>query len=108
MALRVARRLQTEYEISVRVLDLRWIKPLDRDAILSAAADCEAVVVFDEGRPEGGVGESVVSLLAEQCDGRGCVRRVTSADCYIPLGDAANLILASEQDLVDACLSVVS
>jgi len=107
MALRVTERLRSDYGIDVRVLDLRWLKPLDRDGILSAAADCQSVVIFDEGRPDGGVGESVVSLLAEH-DHNMPLRRVTGADCYIPLGDAANLILASEGDLFETCLALVS
>lgn len=108
MSLRVARALREDYEIAVRVLDLRWIKPMDRAAIQQAAAECGAVVVFDEGRPDGGVGEAVITLLAEGGHPLSSLRRVTGADCYIPLADAANLILASEQDLMDACLSVVA
>jgi 2-oxoisovalerate dehydrogenase E1 component len=107
MSLRVARALLEDYEINARVLDLRWLKPMDREAIQQAAAECNAVVVFDEGRPDGGVGEAVVALLAEGGYRASGLRRVTGADCYIPLADAANLILASEKDLMDACLSVV-
>jgi len=107
MSLRVARALLEDYEINARVVDLRWLKPMDREAIQQAAAECNAVVVFDEGRPDGGVGEAVVALLAESGYRASGLRRVTGADCYIPLADAANLILASEKDLMDACLSVV-
>jgi len=108
MSLRVARTLREDYEIAVRVLDLRWLKPMDRDAITRSASECDAVVVFDEGRPDGGIGEGVVALLAESGYRASGIRRVTAADCYIPLADAANLILASERDLIDACLSVVA
>jgi 2-oxoisovalerate dehydrogenase E1 component len=108
MALRVARTLRDDYEIGVRVLDLRWLKPLDREAIQQAASECAAVVIFDEGRPDGGIGEAVVTLLAEGGYPSSAIRRVTGADCYIPLADAANLILASENDLMAACLSVVA
>jgi len=107
MALRVARELQRNYEIHARVLDLRWIKPFDRHAVLEHARACEAVVVFDEGRPDGGIGEAVVTALAEGAYPSASIRRVTGIDCYIPLGDAANLILASEKDLMDACMQVI-
>jgi 2-oxoisovalerate dehydrogenase E1 component len=103
MALRVARELERVNGVSVRVLDLRWLKPLDVEAIKEHARACRSVVVFDEGRPDGGVGEAVVATLAEAglCDRR--VRRLTGADCYIPLGDAANLILATEAELLATC-----
>jgi len=109
MSLRVARALRNDYEINVRVLDLRWIKPMDHEAIKQHADACEAVVVFDEGRPDGGVGEAVMTILAESALlPSSALRRVTGADCYIPLADAANLILASEQELAAACLSAAA
>lgn len=108
MALRVARRLKEDYEIAVRVLDLRWIKPFDRQAVFDHVRDCSAVLVFDEGRPDGGVGEAVVASLAEQSYPSKSVKRLTGADCYIPLADAANLILADESELLKASLAAVS
>jgi 2-oxoisovalerate dehydrogenase E1 component len=103
MALRCARRLAEENDIQVRVMDLRWIKPMDREAIVAHAADCGAVVVFDEGRPDGGVGEAVVAALIEGGHRERSITRLTGADCYIPLGDAANLVLATEEQLFTAC-----
>ena len=108
MALRCARKLERERGIAVRVLDLRWLKPLDVDAIARHAAACSGVVVFDEGRPDGGIGEAVVTALVEAGVADRPIRRLTGADCYIPLGDAANLILATEEQLLDTCLEVVS
>lgn len=108
MALRAARLLQADYEIDVRVLDLRWIKPFDRDALLGNARDCNGVVVFDEGRPEGGMAEAVVTTLADGGYPSEAIQTVTAADCYIPLADAANLILASDDDLIQACLRAAS
>ncbi|TVQ27878.1 MAG: MFS transporter [Wenzhouxiangella sp.] len=101
MALRCARALSPRH--AVRVVDLRWLKPLDLDAVASHARDCAAVLVFDEGRPDGGVGEGIVAGLAERGLGDRPLRRVSGADCYIPLADAANLVLASEAGLLAAC-----
>ncbi len=102
MALRCARRLGTE-ENEVRVLDLRWLKPLDLEAVARHARACDAVAIFDEGRPDGGVGEALVTGLVESGLADRPIRRVTGLDCYIPLGDAASIVLASEQQLEDAC-----
>src|SRR6056297_1881841 len=102
MALRCARRLRTE-ENEVRVLDLRWLKPLDLEAVARHARACDAVAIFDEGRPDGGVGEALVTGLVESGLADRPIRRVTGLDCYIPLGDAASIVLASEQQLEDAC-----
>ena len=101
MALRCARALSPRH--SVRVVDLRWLKPVDIEAVADHARDCAAVLVFDEGRPDGGVGEGIVASLAERGLGDRPLRRLTGADCYIPLADAANLVLASESGLLAAC-----
>ena len=43
---------------------------------------------MDETRRSGGVSEGVIAALAD-AGYRGAVARVTSADSYVPLGDAA-------------------
>ncbi|NDY95415.1 transketolase C-terminal domain-containing protein [Wenzhouxiangella limi] len=107
MALRCAARMRAR-GISVRVLDLRWLKPLDLAAVARHGSDCAAIVVFDEGRPDGGVGEAVVTGLVEAGLGGKPVRRVTGRDCYIPLGDAARLVLASEEQLDQAAQALLT
>ncbi len=108
MALRCARSLSEQQGARVRVLDLRWLKPLDVEAIARHASECSGAVVFDEGRPDGGIGEAVVTALVEAGVADRPLRRLTGADCYIPLGDAANLILATEEELLQVCGEVVA
>ena len=107
MALRVAAQLEQAESRAVRVVDLRWLKPLDHQAIAASVADCAGFVVFDEGRPDGGIGEGLICGLVEQGLASRPIARVTGADCYIPLGDAANLVLASEAQLKEACVKTL-
>ena len=102
MALRAARELATKSQCSVRILDLRWLKPLNREAIAQHARQCGAVLVLDEGRPDGGVGEGVMTALVEHDAADRPVRRLTGEDCYIPLGDAAKRMLPDEARVVEA------
>ncbi|MGY6554891.1 MAG: transketolase C-terminal domain-containing protein [Wenzhouxiangella sp.] len=102
MALRCAHQLAAD-NIRARVMDLRWLKPMDEAAIVEHAGACSAVVIFDEGRPDGGISEAVITRLVAAGLGARCIRRVTGSDCYIPLGDAANLVLATELQLLTAC-----
>ena len=64
MSLRVAERLRLE-GLSCRVFDLRWLAPLPVDDLLANAHDVGRVVVVDETRRQGGVGEGVVAALVE-------------------------------------------
>ncbi|MDO5117729.1 MAG: 1-deoxy-D-xylulose-5-phosphate synthase, partial [Eggerthellaceae bacterium] len=51
--------------ISARVVDMRWVKPLDAKAI-SDAAKTKLVVTVEDGIVAGGAGEGVVAELAAQ------------------------------------------
>jgi 2-oxoisovalerate dehydrogenase E1 component len=97
MSLRVQRRLEAE-GIRIRVVDLRWISPLPLDDLLREARATGTVLVVDETRRSGGVGEGVLAALV---DGgfTGRMARVTSKDSFIPLGDAAKLVLLSEAEI---------
>jgi 2-oxoisovalerate dehydrogenase E1 component len=63
------------------------------------------VLVVDETRHSGGVGEAVLAGLAEG-GYTGAAARVAADDSFVPLGDAANLVLVSEDDIVKAALAV--
>ncbi|MBT8144431.1 MAG: MFS transporter, partial [Gammaproteobacteria bacterium] len=101
MSLRAAHLLQQELGVTIRVLDLRWLKPLNIEWIAKHANDIGKVLVVDEGRRTGGIAEEIYTGLDEYC-GPLMKRRVTGADSFIPLGEAANLVLASEQEIVQA------
>lgn len=96
-SLRVARRLAAA-EIDVRVLDLRWLAPLDTDAILTAAEASGRVLVVDETRRSGGVSESVITALVDR-GFTGRIARVASEDSFVPLGAAANRVLVDEEQI---------
>jgi 2-oxoisovalerate dehydrogenase E1 component len=104
LSLRVAERLRVE-GISVRVLDLRWLVPLPVGDLLANATEVGRVVVVDETRHQGGVGEGVVAALVEGGFG-GPITRVAARDSFVPLGDAANLVLVSEDDIADAVRAI--
>ena len=56
--------LLAEEGVSVRVVDMRWAKPLDEAAVLAAARECKLVVTAEGGVLSGGVGEGVLAVLA--------------------------------------------
>ncbi len=50
--------------VAVRVFNMHTIKPLDRDAVLAAAAETKGIVTAEEHRMTGGLGGAVAELLA--------------------------------------------
>ena len=63
-ALKAAELLE-EAGVSARVVDMRWVKPLDVDAVV-AAASTKLVVTLEEGVIMGGAGSSVMETMADQ------------------------------------------
>jgi hypothetical protein len=106
MSLRAARDIEAQTGAKVRVLDLRWLQPLNTEQIVAHAAQCDAILVVDEGRRSAGVGEGIITAITEGQLGHKPLQRVVGADCFTPLGDAAGLVLPSEQDIVDAGLAL--
>ncbi|MEC4175776.1 1-deoxy-D-xylulose-5-phosphate synthase [Adlercreutzia sp. R7] len=60
-----AAELLTADGIECRVVDMRWVKPLDEEAIAEAART-RLVVTLEEGVISGGAGEGVLEVLARQ------------------------------------------
>ncbi len=53
--------------ISVRVIDLHTIKPLDESAIITAAKETGCIVTAEEHQMNGGMGGAVAECLARNC-----------------------------------------
>jgi 2-oxoisovalerate dehydrogenase E1 component len=108
LSLRAARRLEQDHGIRARVLDLRWLNPLPGEWIGRHVDACERLLVVDEGRRTGGIGEAIVTAMVEHATRPKPTRRVTGHDTYIPLGPAANLILPSEDGIYHDALDLVN
>jgi 2-oxoisovalerate dehydrogenase E1 component len=106
MSLRAARRLARR-GIAARVLDLRWLAPLPLDDILREARATGRVLVVDETRRTGGVSEGVLAELVD-AGFEGLVARVASKDSFVPLGDAARLVLVSEDEIESAAVALAA
>jgi 2-oxoisovalerate dehydrogenase E1 component beta subunit len=84
-ALAVAETLAAE-GLAIEVLDLRTLKPLDREAILATARRTGKVLIVHEAHLTGGIGGEVAALISqhafEHLDGP--IMRVASPDTPVP------------------------
>ena len=53
--------------VSVRVIDLHTVKPLDEEAVILAARETGCIVTAEEHQVHGGMGSAVAECLAENC-----------------------------------------
>jgi 2-oxoisovalerate dehydrogenase E1 component len=64
-AMRVADALSAD-GIEASVLDLRWLAPLDREALLTVARAAGRVLIVHEDSRTGGIGESLAAIIQEE------------------------------------------
>ncbi|HEX6614885.1 MAG TPA: transketolase C-terminal domain-containing protein, partial [Gemmatimonadales bacterium] len=85
VALKAAEQL-AEDGVDAEVLDLRTIRPLDTEAVLSSVARTHRCVVAEEGWPFAGVGAQVVDTIQREAFDEldAPVLRVTGADVPMP------------------------
>jgi transketolase len=94
--------------ISVRVLNMATIKPLDRDAILAAAAETRGIVTAEEHHLTGGLGGAVAELLALEHPTR--MRMVGLGDefaCVGPTDRVRAKYGMSAEHIVEACRALL-
>ena len=91
-----AKILEEEHKIQVKIIDLRWLSPLPKEAILKEIAKAKQVLIVDEGRQSGSISEGLMTLLMEEASSRLKIKRITGKDCFIPLGTAWQYLLPSQ------------
>jgi 2-oxoisovalerate dehydrogenase E1 component beta subunit len=109
-AMRVASKL-AESGIEAAVLDLRWISPLDRDAVLSLARHTGRVLIVHEDSRTGGIGESLAAAIQEEAfewlDAP--VRVIGALDTPVPYSPPLeDVFLPSEAEIEHAARRLVS
>ena len=108
-ALEAAETLQKDHGISCDVLDLRTIRPLDQEAILTSVRKTHRAVLVDESKAFGGVSAMVATLIQDHCfdDLDAPVKRVCSIDApaiYSPFVE--NEQLPNARRIVSQVLSI--
>jgi pyruvate dehydrogenase E1 component beta subunit len=66
LSLAAAHLLQEEHNVSVEVLDLRTIRPLDMDAVLASVRKTHRVLVVEEQKPFCGVGAQLAYMIQSE------------------------------------------
>jgi pyruvate dehydrogenase E1 component beta subunit len=94
--------------ISAEVINLRSIRPLDRDTIINSVKKTSRLVTTEEGWPQSGLGAEICGIMMESdafdyLDAP--VERVTGAD--VPMPYAQNLEVAAVPAVNDIVFAAV-
>ena len=88
LALEASSQLE-EIGIQAAVLNLRFVKPMDKKKILELANLCKRIVTIEEGTKIGGMGAGVLEILSENKMNNIPVSILGIPDRFIPHGSPA-------------------
>ena len=105
-ALDTAEKLAEEDGLSVEVIDLRTLAPLDKEAILATVKKTNRVLILHEASLTGGIGGELSAIIAEEAfewlDAP--IIRVASIDSPVPFApQMEDYYLPSLDELIDGC-----
>lgn len=106
-SLKAAEMLEEE-GISVRVINIHTLKPIDKDIIINCARETKAIVTAEEHSIIGGLGSAVLEVLSEECPVP--VTMIGVRDTFGESGKPDELLKKyglSEEDIIQGCKKVI-
>ena len=107
-ALEAAQKLKAE-GIDAEVIDLRTLRPLDKQSIIDSVRKTHRLISVEEGWPVAGIGSEIAAIAMEELFDELDAPVVRVAGKDVPLPYAANLeklALPTTEDVVDAARSI--
>lgn len=105
IAVEVANRMEQESGLSIEVVDLRSLRPLDRETIVKSVQKTNRAVIFEEDWRTYGVGAEIAATLQEEAFDYldAPVKRVASVEVPLPYSKPLELAaLTGAKQLIDA------
>jgi 2-oxoisovalerate dehydrogenase E1 component len=102
-----AQILEERHGLRCTLIDLRWIRPIEKRTLVETAERCAAVLIVDECRESGSPSEELMAAFVEHGTRHPPVRRLCASDSFIPLAEAATATLPSRDGIVVAALRLV-
>ena len=93
-ALALADRLERELGLRAAVVNARWVKPLDRELLLTHARSTRLLVTLEDNVAMGGFGSAVLEALND-ADVRTPVERIAWPDNFVEHGSSVEILRAA-------------
>lgn len=107
-SLQAKKVLEEKHGTRCRVIDLRWISPIDEKALAKAVKGCEHILVVEECRKTGSLSEFLVSSLVANIEKMPPIAVCAAQDCFIPLGVAAAAGLPKKEEIIAAATKLMA
>ena len=78
--------------VEVRVINARFVKPMDTETILTAVKECGFVITVEEGALMGGFGSALLEVASDAGISTSHVQRLGIPDIFVEHGERAELL----------------
>lgn len=92
--------------IKARVIDMRWLSPLPKEALTAAVRGARHILIVDETRHTGGLAEALMAHFHEAAPGVP-LARLTAEDSFIATGPAYAATMPSRDSIIAAAKALV-
>ena len=108
-ALEAAKFLEESEGLKIRVLDMHTIKPIDREAIISALTETRRIITVEDHSVVGGLGSAVAEVVIES--GKACAFKMCGIpDKFAPIGlheDIMSILKIDANGIIEAVKEVM-
>ena len=104
-SLDAAAKIEEKYGVSIEVIDLRTLNPLDREAILTSVRKTGKALIVHEDTLTSGFGAEIAAIISQEAFESldAPVQRVAAKDTPVPYGpELEDAMLPQERDIVGA------
>ncbi len=91
--------------INTRIIDMRWLSPLPKEALTRAVSGAKRILIVDETRHHGGVAEALMAHFHEVSDVP--LARTTAKDSFIATGPAYAATMPSKDSIAAAARALM-
>jgi 2-oxoisovalerate dehydrogenase E1 component len=110
-SLEAASKIEEKHGVSIEVIDLRTLNPLDNETILASVRKTGKVLIVHEDTLTGGFGAEIAAIVAQDAFERldAPIQRVAAKDTPVPYGpELENEMLPQERHILSALEKLVA
>ncbi|WP_027417719.1 alpha-ketoacid dehydrogenase subunit beta [Aneurinibacillus terranovensis] len=108
-SLKAAEQIEKDREVSVEVIDLRTISPIDYETIIASVEKTNRAIVVQEAQKQAGAAAEIIAQINERAilSLEAPVLRVTSPDTVFPFAAAEDVWLPNPDRVIEALTKVL-
>ena len=108
LSLKAKKAIESKSKKKIKVIDLRWLSPIDFSKLIKAIGSCKKILIVDECRRTGCHGEEIYVKLDQSSKHDLNIKLHAAEDSFIPLGVSATVTLPSERSILNHALDLLN